>query len=468
MAKKPLNLTTDPLPRLVVAIAIPAALGMLFNTLFNVVDMVFAGGLGTEAVAALSISFPLYFLITAVGSGLSQGATALIAHALGAGEGDKARRIFQQAVLLSVVVGICLSVCGILTAPFALRFLGAADSYFDQAVLFMSVIFAGSPFFTLVMALNSFLSASGRNTPYRNVLILGFFANCALNPILMWGLFGLPRMGVGGLALATVLVQIGGCFYLGATILQHFRSHRVGRGGWAPDFQRQKEILRQAIPSTLNMISIACGVFILTWFVKSFGTEAIAAMGLGTRIEQIILLPAIGISSAMLSITGQNLGAGLHDRIRSAWLLCLKFSVSLMIVGGLVLVVFAEMLFGLFTKDPLVISHGREYLFVSSLTLAAYPILFSTVFMMQGLKKPAYGLMMGLYRQILAPFLVLSLFIGHLELGLTWIWWGFCIVTWSAAFIALVIGFATLKSISRTSSIPANHASIGSRRGART
>ncbi|MEI8294276.1 MAG: MATE family efflux transporter [bacterium] len=447
MSKTTLNLTTDPLPRLVVAIAIPSALGMLFNTLFNVADMVFAGGLGTEAVAALSISFPLYFLITALGSGLSQGATALIAHELGAGSTDKARRIFQQAVLLSIVVGVLLALCGVLAAPAALRFLGAAESYHSQAVLFMRVIFGGSPFFTLVMTLNSFLSASGRNTPYRNVLILGFFANCALNPILMWGLLGLPAMGVGGLALATVLVQIGGCLYLGIIILKHFKSHGADHEGWTPDFFEQEKILRQAIPTMLNMISIACGVFILTWFVKSFGTEAIAAMGLGTRIEQIVLLPAIGISSAMLSLTGQNLGAGLPHRIRSAWLLCLKFSVSLMVAGGLVLVVFSEPLFRLFTKDPLVISHGREYLFVSSLTLAAYPVLFSTVFMMQGLKKPAYGLLMGLYRQILGPIFVLGLLIGHFQLGLPWIWWGFSIVTWSAACIALLIGFATLRQI---------------------
>jgi Na+-driven multidrug efflux pump len=196
----------------------------------------------------------------------------------------------------------------------------------------------------------------------------------------------------------------------------------------------------------LNMVSIACGVFILTWFAKAFGTEAIASMGLGSRIEQIVLLPAIGISSAMLSLTGQNLGAGLPHRIRAAWILCMKFSVTLMVVGGLVIVAFAEPIFGLFTKDPLVISHGREYLFVSSLTLAAYPILFSTVFMMQGLKKPGYGLLMGLYRQILGPLLILTFFIGHLELGLTWIWWGFSIVTWSAAFFALLIGFATLRN----------------------
>jgi putative MATE family efflux protein len=448
MAKGPLNLTTDPLPRLVVAIAIPAAMGMLFNTLFNVADMVCAGWLGTEAVAALSVSFPLYFLITAVGSGISQGATALIAHALGSGEQREARRIFHQAILISVSAGIVMGGSGILAAPSVLRFLGAAGSYLDAAVLFMRVIFAGSPFFTLVMALNSYLSASGRNTPYRNALVAGFFANCILNPVLMWGLIGLPRMGVAGLALATVLVQIGGCLYLVAVILKIQPQHREEPVSWKPDWKRQQKILRQAIPSTLNMVSIAAGVFILTWFVKSFGTEAVAAMGLGTRIEQIILLPAIGISTAMLSITGQNLGAGFHDRIRDAWILCLKISVSLMIVGGLVLLTASERLIGLLTHDPVVIGHGKEYLCVSAITLAAYPILFSTVFMMQGLKKPFYGLAMGLYRQILGPFLILMILIRHFQLGLTWIWWGFSIVTWSAAAFALLFGFTTLRRIS--------------------
>lgn len=426
---------------------------MLFNTLFNVADMIFAGCLGTGAVAALSISFPLYFLITAVGSGLSQGATALIAHALGCGDGANARRIFQQAVGLSIVFGMLLACGGILAAPGVLRFLGAADSYFDQAVLFIRVIFAGSPFFTLLMTLNSFLSASGRNTPYRNVLILGFFANCALNPILMWGLLGLPVMGVAGLAMATVLVQAGGCLYLGATILPHLPDRAESLNNWLPDFHEQKKILTQAIPTMLNMISIACGVFILTWFAQSFGIEAVAAMGMGTRIEQIVLLPAIGISSSMLSLTGQNLGAGLPDRIRTAWLLCLKFSVSLMIFGGLLIIAFSEMLLGFLTRDPLVLKYGRDYLFASAVTLAAYPILFSTVFMMQGLKKPAYGLFMGLYRQIVGPFLILSFLIWHLQLGLPWVWWGFSIVTWSAALFALFIGLKTLNRMGRLSSV---------------
>lgn len=333
ITKKPLNLTTDPLPRLVMAIAIPSALGMLFNTLFNVADMVFAGWLGTEAVAALSISFPLYFLIIAVGSGLSQGATALIAHEFGKGREDKACRIFQQAVLLSIVAGVLLAICGIMIAPAVLRFLGAVDSYHDQAVLFISVIFGGTPFFTLLMTLNSLLSASGRNTPYRNVLIVGFFANCALNPILMCGPFGLPAMGVAGLALATVLVQVSGCLYLGTIIFQNIPKHPGALGIWKPDFSEQNKILRQAIPTMLTMISIACGVFILTCFAQFFGAEAIAAMGLGSRIEQVVLLPAIGISSAMLSLTAQNLGAGFYHRIRTAWILCLKFSVSLMVMA---------------------------------------------------------------------------------------------------------------------------------------
>lgn len=115
--------------------------------------------------------------------------------------------------------------------------------------------------------------------------------------------------------------------------------------------------------------------------------------------------------------------------------------------GGLVIVVFSNPLLGLFTSDPLVITYGRDYLLVSSLTLAAYPILFSTVFMMQGLKKPAYGLFMGLYRQILGPFFILSLLIGHFKLGLPWVWWGFGIVTWSAALFAVLMGLSTLSKL---------------------
>ena len=191
-------------------------------------------------------------------------------------------------------------------------------------------------------------------------------------------------------------------------------------------------------------MTIAAGVFVITWFVKHFGKEAVAATGIATRIEQIVLMPAIGLSTSMLSIVGHNHGAGIPQRVREAWRLNLKYGVGLMLGGGVIVGFFGRHLVSFFSKDPAVIAHGQNYLTAAAFTLAAYPILFVTVFMMQGLKRPAYGLWIGIYRQMVAPLIVIQMLAFGLGWGLWGVWWGFCFVTWSAALFALWWGYRTV------------------------
>lgn len=438
---KPLSLTTDPILQLTWRIALPASVGMFFNTLFNFIDTYFAGLLGTEALAALSLSFPLFFLIIAVGSGLSQGTTALLANSLGAGKSGDARHIFAQSLIFAIFVGILLSLAGLAGSPMVFRQLGAGASYLTTALSYMNVIFAGGVFMVVSMAMNSALSAQGETRVYRNFLIVGCLTNALLNPVLMWGWFGLPALGVAGIALSTILVQIGGCLYLGWRVHLSPAFQSLPTRLFRPDKIILKQIMGQSVPSALNMITIALGVFVITWFVKEFGKEAVAATGIATRIEQLVLMPVIGVGTAMLSITGQNHGCGLPHRVREAWRINIQIGVSLMIVGSLLVGFFGKQVMRIFTDDPLVIHHGSDYLTASAFTLAAYPVLFVTVFMMQGLKRPAYGLWIGIYRQVLAPIAVMHTLVFTLGWGLQGVWWGFCLVTWSAAFIALFWGW---------------------------
>ena len=211
-----------------------------------------------------------------------------------------------------------------------------------------------------------------------------------------------------------------------------------------PDRPLLQQIAGQSIPAALNMMTIAAGVFVITWFVKHFGKEAVAATGIATRIEQIVLMPAIGLSTSMLSIVGHNHGAGIPQRVREAWRLNLKYGVGLMLGGGVIVGFFGRHLVSFFSKDPAVIAHGQNYLTAAAFTLAAYPILFVTVFMMQGLKRPAYGLWIGIYRQMVAPLIVIQMLAFGLGWGLWGVWWGFCFVTWSAALFALWWGYRTV------------------------
>jgi putative MATE family efflux protein len=440
-----LSLTTDPISRLTWRIALPAGVGLFFNTMFNFVDTYCAGLLSTDSLAALSLSFPVFFVIVAVGSGLSQGTTALMANALGAGDRAGARVVFGQSLLAALFGGLGLSLGGWMAAPWLFRQLGADGEYLQVALRYMNIVLAGGVFFLIPMALNATLSAQGETRVYRNFLVVGCLLNGLFNPVLMWGWFGLPAMGVGGIALATVLIQIGGCLYLARYVRSSELCREMPRALFKPNPAALRLLLGQAVPAMLNMLTIAAGVFVITWFMKHFGKEAIAASGIATRIEQVVLLPAIGLNSAVLSIVGQNYGAGLLHRVREAWLTNLKWGVGLMALGGGIVAVLREPAMRLFTQDTAVVAYGVQHLGYAAWTLAAYPILFVTVFLMQGLKRPAYGLWIGLYRQIAAPVVVFHTLAFTLGMGMKGVWWGISLVTWSAALFAVWWGWRVVR-----------------------
>ena len=443
---RPISQTTDSIPRLILRIGIPSSIGMLFNTMYNSIDTWCAGLLGTNALAAISLSFPLFFVMFAVGNGLAQGTVALLANALGAGRPDDARRVFAQSVTLSAAAGIALSITGLLCAPWLFRKLGATGDYYRAAVVYMDIMLAGGLFFIVPMTLNTALSAVGETRVYRNLLIGGCIANGALNPVLMWGWLGLPALGVAGIALATLLIQLGGGIWLWSHVARGELGRALEPRMFVPDAATVRRIAGQAMPATLNMLTIALGIFVFTWFTQRFGRDAVAASGIATRIEQAVLMPVIGLATAVLGITGQNHGAGLPHRVRETWLTSIAIGVALMLPGGLLLWALRHAAMRIFTNDPAVIALGGGYLGVACWTLAAYPILFATVFLMQGLKRPAYGLWIGLYRQALAPLLVAPALAFGLGWGLRGIWWGVCMVNWSAALFALWWGWRAVRT----------------------
>ncbi len=446
-----MDLTKDPIPGLIKKIAVPASVGFFFNTMYNVVDTYFAGLISTDALAALSLSFPIFFIIIAFGSGLSQGATALIANALGEKNNGKTHHIAMQAISFSILFSVCLTFLGLMFASDLFRLLGASDNYLGISLAYMNVLLMGTGFFILQSVINSALNAQGDTKSYRNVLILGFLLNLVLDPWFLFGGFGLPAMGVRGIALATVLIQALGCVFL-AVRLTHSRIWMGFSGSdlW-PERKTFKEIAVQGFPAGFNMATVAIGIFVITLFVSRFSMEGVAAYGIATRIEQIVLLPTIGLNIAVLSLTGQNNGAKRLDRVSKAYRTTLTYGLIMMVIGGTMIYVFARPLMAFFTEDQTVVRIGVEYLHIASITLCSYVILFQTVFLLQGLKKPMYAIFIGIYRQIVAPVIVFYFLAYFLDWKLDGIWWGVFGVTWSAALITLFYGRYVLHRLTEES-----------------
>jgi Na+-driven multidrug efflux pump len=208
-----------------------------------------------------------------------------------------------------------------------------------------------------------------------------------------------------------------------------------------------KEIARQGFPASLNMITVGVGIFVITYFISKFGKEAVAAYGIATRVEQIVLFPTIGLNTATLTIVAQNNGAKLFGRIRETLALALRYGGILMGIGTIGVFLLAEQLMGLFTSDEKVVEIGATYLRIAAFVFYAYVILYVNVAALQGVKRPMYAIWIGLYRQIIAPIIVFYFLTQILDFGLMAIWWGIFSVTWSAAVITFFYARRLLRKV---------------------
>lgn len=434
------DLLNDPIPKLFATLSIPASVGFFFNTMYNVTDTYFAGMLGTQELAALSISFPVFFIILALGVGMSQGVTALIANFLGKQQPEQATMYASQAIGIGVILSGVATTIGLLAAPTLFGLLGAEGDYLATALRYINVIFIGSFFFILVFIFNGILNAYGDTKSYRNVLIATCLINFGLNPLFMYGVGPMPGLGIAGIAWATVTAQALGLLYMFARVLQRNALDRCSWRMFLPRLAPYREIFRQGYPPSLNMLTVAVGIFIITYFLAHFGQAAVAAYGVATRIEQIFLLPSIGINIATLSLVGQNNGAGKFERVREVYSAALRYGFYVAVVGGIGMFFGSPWLIRQFTEDPEVIAIATQYLRIASFLLWFYIILFSTVSAMQGLKRPLYALGVGLVRQIILPVLFFSTAIYVLDLGLLSIWVSIAIIVIGGGVVMYLIG----------------------------
>jgi len=195
------------------------------------------------------------------------------------------------------------------------------------------------------------------------------------------------------------------------------------------------------------MVTVGIGIFVITYFISKFGKEAVAAYGIATRVEQIALLPTVGLNTATLTIVAQNNGAKLFDRIKETLSAALRYGGILMGLGTIGVFLLAEHLMGLFTSDGRVVDIGATYLRIAAFVFYAYVILYVNVAALQGVKRPMYAIWIGLCRQIIAPIIVFYFLTQILDFGLMAIWWGIFSVTWSAAVITFFYARRLLRKV---------------------
>jgi putative MATE family efflux protein len=441
------NLTEGSIKKALRQIAIPASIGFLFNTLFNVVDTYFAGQLSVSALAGLTISFPIFLITIALASGVGTGSTALAAIALGKKDQLGYHQIAKNALLVSCLIAVVLLIVSPFAIPWLLQVSGGTGDVLNEGLAYMNVVIIGAVFQILNFTFNGLLSAQGNTKPFRNFLIIGFFLNLILDPMFIFGWFGLPRMGTAGVALATVLVQVMGTIYLG---ISFFKSQGYDKALFIKSrlsVNAVRQLLKQGIPVSLNNATVSIGIFIIQYFIYQFGTnETIAGYGVAVRIEQIALLPTIGLNIATVALVGQNFGAQQWERILQSIKQAGKYALILLTVGLVIIYPFAPQLVGIFNQDPQVIQEGAHYLRIEGLAIYSYSMIGIASSVLQAIKKPYYALMIGVLRQFTPIFVFYAL--GQLlSLGVTGVWWGIVLVNYTATILVWIIVYRLLNKL---------------------
>lgn len=424
------NLIEDPISQLFYKIAVPASVGTVFMTMYNVVDTFFAGKISPEALAALAQTFPVYFIIIAMGVGLSIGTTSLIANALGEKKPEKASLFFAQSISLAILTALIVSIVGIYLGPSIILLMNDSMIAMKLSMEYLNIIFLGSVFIFIQMAVNSSLSAMGDTKTNRNILIFSFFLNIFLNPLFIFGYWFIPAMGMKGIAISTVISQGLGTVYIiyKATLTE--LSEYLYINCFKPKFKIILDLLNQGIPAAIGMMMISVGVFIILFFISQYGDLALAGYGTAIRYEQLYLLPVLGLNTAVLSMVGQNFGANNILRVNQIYNKALIFGCIFMFFSGFVIFFTAEFAVSLFTTNAEVIKFGTKYLQITALMEPVYPIFFISNALIQGLKRANLVMYLTVGRMVVMPLIVLSYLIFYLNSSFEYVFWGLLIINW--------------------------------------
>ena len=421
-------------------LAVPAAIGLVFTTMYNVVDVFFAGLIGTDAQAGLAISFQAFFLFITFGFGLSSAMTALVGNALGAKQPDEARLVAARGIGYGVIISLTLMVAAWFIGPELIKLVSSDGAYRESGTRYFQVLLLALPGFVMSFGINGLLQSQGDTVSMQRGQIAAFFANIGLNPLLMFGIPGVwGGMGFDGIALSTVISQSGIMIYVGYRVFRTDLLAGVTRGCFRPEWSTYRAVTTQMLPTTMTMFVMMSAGFIVQYYLKGFGTSAVAAYGVALRVEQLFLLPVFGLTTALLPIAAQNFGAGRHDRVRQALFDCWKFGWMFMAVACPVLFFASPLLMRTFTSDPEVIRIGVSYLRVDGFILPIYMMLFAINSFLQALKRPIWTFWIGVYRQAFGVAFFSYAYVVWGGFGVLGVWFGIATAVISGWMISLVV-----------------------------
>jgi putative MATE family efflux protein len=427
------ELLSKDIKTLIVQIAIPSSIGMFFNTMYNVVDTFYIGQISTEAISALTYSFMIFFMLLSLSYGLSSAITAYVGGALGKHKRNMAGIYTANGISLYMATAIVLTLLSFVLLEEIFVLLGAEGKVLKYALEYTYIILLGIVPMLIGLGANAVLVALGDTKSYRNVLIVGFFLNVIFDPLFIYGFYFIPALGISGVALATVLIQYITLVYILYKLYKTQLFKFCAFFNSMPNLKAYKQLLKQAIPSSANMVLMSFGSLITMYFVSTYGFKAVAAFGIGYRVEQIILLPMLGLNTAVISIVSNNYGAKDFNRIDEVIHKALKYGYMMSALGVVLIALFGKYMIMIFDTDVQVVDTAYVYIIFESFIFFAFITLFISVSTLQGIKNPFIIPYVSFYRQIFMPLIFFSLVVYGFDMSIEYLWVSMLLIISSAA-----------------------------------
>ncbi len=355
-------------------LAVPMILEMVMESVFAVVDVFFVASLGANAVAIVGITESMMFLIYAIAMGIGIGAMATVSRRIGEKDPDGAAKSATHAIYMGLGAAILIGIIGVIFAPQFLSFLGAEPQVVEEGVLFTRLMLGGNFVVVFLFLLNSIFRGAGDAAIAMRVLWLSNILNIILDPLLIFGIWIFPELGVTGAAVATLIGRGIGVIYAFYKMFYGKKRFEIHAKHWVFDRERFRRLFSLSWVAVLQFAIGTTSWIGLMRVVAGFGSQEVAGYTIGIRVIIFALLPSIGLSNAAASLVGQNLGAKKPDRAEKGVWIAAFYNAVFQTSIGIVFVIFADSIAGIFTSEPEILVYATD-----SIRIISYGFLFYAV-----------------------------------------------------------------------------------------
>ena len=430
---------TMPVRKLLMSMAWPAILSMTINAMYNVVDSIFVSRIGEDALTAVSLVNPIQMMIAiSVGSGV--GINSLIARRLGAKNQEAADKAASTSIRIGLFNYLIFFVIGVFFAkPFISGYAEEGTFIFESACQYLQIVCIGSLFLNIQVVLEKVLQSTGNMVAPMKCSLTGAIVNVILDPILIFGLFGMPQMGVAGAALATIIGQMCGMIMGVSIVLRGEHLVNIKIRGFKMDWKIVADIYKVGLPSIVMQSIASVMIIFYNMILVAYSTTAVAVLGIYFRIQSFVFMPVFGLNQGAMPILGYNYGARNKDRLMKTYKEAFKVALIVMAAGTVLFQAIPAQLLLIFDASEEMLRIGVPALRLISLCFipAAFGIITGTLF--QGTGHGVLSLYASVIRQLVGilPLAYILIKIG----GVTLSWLAFPL----AEILGLIYSAITLR-----------------------